>query len=186
MSARCPVCSHESRAAIEQAILNGKPKATVARTFGFTYTRGADGKVMGNHKVIQKHLDACMGEAFQKALEDRELASGEAMATRLRVLEAEVDKVIERANEGSVVMVGDVPLLDDEGRQVRTYDNRLILAAVREARANVELVAKLAGKVETDPEDLEATRMHLRSPEARRLLARLEELAATQDAEGTV
>src|SRR5687768_5143224 len=100
MSTRCPVCSHESRAAIEQAILNGKPKAQIARTFGFTYTRSKDGKVMGNHKVIQKHLDGCMGEAFKASLEAREMASGEALATRLRVLEAEVDKVLERANEG--------------------------------------------------------------------------------------
>lgn len=178
MSTRCPVCSHDSRAAIEQAILNGKPKAQIAKTFGFTYTRSKDQRVMGNHKVIQNHLDRCMGEAFKASLEAREMASGEAMATRLRVLEAEVDKVLERANAGEVVMVGDVPLLDDDGQQVRRYDNRLILAAIREARGNVELLAKLAGKVEQDPEDVDAVRKHLQSPEARRLLARLEELAA--------
>jgi len=181
-SRRCPVCSHDSRAAIEQAILNQKPHAQIAKTFGFTYTRSKDGKVMGNHKVIANHLDH-MGEAFREALDAREMASGEAMATRLRVLEAEVDKVLERANEGEVVMVGDVPLLDEEGRQVRRYDNRLILAAIREARGNVELLAKLAGKVENDPEDLDTVRAHLRSPEARRLLARLDELQAEADAE---
>lgn len=184
MSARCPVCSHDSRPAIEQAILNGKPKAQIAKTFGFTYTRSKDGREMGNHKVIQNHLDRCMGEAFKKSLEAREMASGEAMATRLRVLEAEVDKVLERANKGEPVMVGDVPLLDDEGRQIMRYDNRLILAAIREARGNVELLAKLAGKVENDPEDVDAVRKHLQSPEARRLLARLEELAAQAEREG--
>lgn len=183
-SRRCPVCSHDSRAAIEQAILNGKPHAQIAKTFGFTYVRGSDDKVMGNHKVIKNHLDH-MGEDFQKAMEDRDLASGEALAARLRVLEAEVDKVIARANEGQVVMVGDVPLLDDEGRQVIRYDNRLILAAIAQARANVELIAKLAGKVEADPTDTEATRQHLRSPEARRLLARLDELAAQEASKGT-
>lgn len=181
MSARCPVCSHESRAAIEQAILNGKPKAQVAKTFGFTYTRSKDQKVMGNHKVIQNHLDRCMGEAFKASMEAREMASGEAMTTRLRVLEDEVDKVLARANAGEPVMVGDVPLLDDEGHQVMRYDNRLILTAVREARANVEMMAKLAGKVENDPEDLDQVRAHLRSPEARRLLARLDELQADAD-----
>lgn len=182
MSARCPVCSHDSRAAIEQAMMNGKPAAQIAKTFGFTYTRSKDGKVMGNHKVIKNH-EAHMGEAFRQALEDREMASGEAMATRLRVLEAEVDKVLERANEGVPVMVGDVPLLDDDGRQIMRYDNRLILAAIREARGNVELLAKLSGKVETDPGDVEAVRRHLKSPKARRLLAELEELAAQEAAE---
>lgn len=183
MSVRCPVCSHDSRAAIEQAILNGKPKAQVALTFGFTYTRGSDQKVMGNHKVITNHLEH-MGEAFQKAMEDRDLASGEAMAARLRVLEEQVDVVIQRANAGKPLMVGDVPLLDDEGRQVMVYDNRLLLAAIGHARANVELIAKLAGKVENDPEDLDKVRQHLRSPEARRLLARLDELAAKAPQDG--
>lgn len=180
MSARCPVCSHDSRAAIEQAILNGKPKAQVAKTFGFTYTRSKDGATLGNHKVITNHLEH-MGEAFRESMEARELASGEAMATRLRVLEAEVDKVMERANKGEPVTVGDVPLLDDEGRPVMRYDNRLLLAAVQQARRNVELIAKLAGKVEADPTDTESVRQHLRSPEARRLLARLDELAAQQE-----
>lgn len=179
-SARCPVCSHPSRAAIEQAILNGKPKAQVARTFGFTYTRGSDGAQVPDHKKITVHLEH-MGDAFKASVEARDLASGEAMATRLRVLEAEVDKVIERANTGEPVMVGDVPLLNDDGRPVMRYDNRLLLAAIAQARANVELIAKLAGKVEADPTDTEAVRMHLRSPEARRLLARLDELAAAQE-----
>lgn len=160
--------------------MNGKPAATIAKTFGFTYTRSSDGREVGNHKPIQRHLDKCMGEAFKASIEAREMASGEAMATRLRALEAEVDKVLERANRGTPVLVGDVPLLDDEGRQVLVYDNRLVLAAIREARGNVELLAKLAGKVENDPEDLGALRAHLQSPEARRLLARLEAMAAEQ------
>lgn len=179
MSARCPVCSHDSRAAIEQALLNGKPKAQVAKTFGFVYRRGSDGKEMGNHKVMTNHLDH-MGEAFKASVEGREMASGEAMAARLRVLEAEVDRVIERANKGEPVMVGDVPLLNEDGSAVVRYDNRLLLAAIGHARANVELIAKLAGKVENDPEDLDAVRAHLRDPEARRLLQRLEELAAAE------
>lgn len=178
-SRRCRVCTHDSRPAIEQAILNGKAHAAVAKTFGFTYTRSKDGKVLGDHKVIANHIDH-MGDAFRKAMDERDLASGEALALRLRNLEAEVDKVLERANEGRPVMVGDTPLLDDEGRTVMVYDNRVILAAVAQARANVEMMAKLAGKIETDPEDLDTVRKHLTSPKARRLLAELEALAAQE------
>lgn len=180
---RCPVCSHESRAAIEQALMNGKPKATVAKTFGFTYIRSSDGREIGNHKALQKHVDKCMGEAFQKALADKELASGEAMVTRLRNLEAQVDKVIERANEGRVLMVAGVPLLDDEGKQITVYDDRILLAAVREARANVDLLARLAGKVEGEPADLDTVRRHLTDPRARKALAELEAIAAEQTGE---
>lgn len=180
-SARCPVCSHGSRAAIETAILNGKPRATIAKDFGFTYVRSKDDRVVGNAKAITRHVEKCMGDAFQKAIETRELASGERMATRLQALEDEVDAVIARAKEGRVLEVGGVPILDDDGKPVRLIDNRLILAAIGHARANVELLAKLAGKVETPPEGLDAIKAHLQSPEARRLLARLEELAATQE-----
>jgi len=176
-SVRCRVCSHDSRAAIEQAILNNKPKAQIALTFGFTYTRRKDNKVMGDHKVIANHIDH-MGEAFRAAMDDRDMASGEALAARMRALDAEVDKVIERANDGMPVMVADVPLLNDDGTPVMRYDNRLLLAAVREGRANIEMLAKLAGKVEAEPEDLDLVRAHLQNPKARALLAALEELTS--------
>lgn len=178
MAGRCTVCAHDSRAAIEQALMNGKPKSAVARQFGFTYTRKSDGKVMGDHKIMERHADKCMGEAFRKAIEDRELASGEAMLARLRRLEAEVDTVIERAQKGDPIMSGDIPLLDDDGQIMYRHNDRVLLAAVREARANVELMAKLAGKVEGEPVDLDQVRAHLQTPEARRLIAQLEELQA--------
>lgn len=184
MSARCRVCSHESRAAIEQALMNGKPKATVAKMFGFTYTRRKDQAVVGDHKVLENHLNRCMGEAYQKALEDRELASGEAMITRIRALEAQVDLVIERANKGEEVTNNGVPLLEQDGSPKVRYDNRLILNAVAQGRANIELMAKLAGKTEGETGDLDEVRRHLTSPEARRLLAKLDELAATRATEG--
>lgn len=176
----CQVCVHESRLAIEQAILNGKPKAAIARTFGFTYTRSKDGKVMPDHKVIARHADRCMAGAYQKAVEERENQSGVAIAARLAYLDEQVDLVITKAREGRPVMVGDVPLLNDDGTEMKAYDWRLLLAAVREGRSNAELVAKLSGRVEHDAEDLDAIRRHLDTPEARKLLARLEELAATQ------
>lgn len=178
----CKVCHHPSRLAIEQAILNGKPKAGIARDFGFTYTRSKDSQEVPDHKVIQRHIDSCMPDAYQKAMEEREAESGVAMAARLRYLDEQVDLVIEKAKEGVPVLVGDVPLLDEEtGAVIKRYDFRLLLAAVREGRGNMEMLAKLAGRTEQDPEDLDRLRKHLDSPEARLLLARLDELAAQAD-----
>lgn len=179
---RCQVCTHPSRLAIEQAILNAKPKSAIARDFGFTYTRSSDGATMPNHKAIARHAGRCMANAYERAVANQENKSGEQIVKRLEQLDEEVDRVIEAARKGFPVMVGDVPLLDDEGRQVMRHDWRLLLAAVREGRANAELVAKLAGKVEGDAGDLEAARRHLESPEARRLLQELERLQAAEDA----
>lgn len=182
MAKPCGICIHDSRLAIEQAILNGKPLTQIARQFGITYT-SAKGAEVGDHKAVQRHRDNHMAAAYQAAVQDREVKSGQAMADRLAQLEAEVDKVIARANEGEVVMVGDVPLLDDEGREMRRYDSRLLLAAVREARGNVELLAKLAGAIpEGKAEELDAIRRRLENPQTRRLLAMLDELDAQDDA----
>lgn len=178
MATSCQVCTHESRAAIEQAILNAKPKAKIARDFGYFYM--SKGRQVPNTNAIKRHADRCMKGAYERAHANREKKSGEAIVSRLDMLDAEVDKVIAAVHEGTVVMVGDVPLLDDEGRQVKRHDWRLLLSAVAQGRANAELQAKLAGKVEGDPADLDAIRGHLGNPVARRLLAQLEELAAAQ------
>lgn len=177
----CAVCAHDSRAAIEQAILNGKPATTVARTFGLTY-QGKNGETP-NHKVVTNHRDRHMPVSYQQAMKDRETQAGNAMAARMRYLDEQVDVVIQRAAKGTPVIVGDAPLLDDEGRQVLTYDNRLLLAAIREARGNVELTAKLAGAIpEGKAEELDRMRDLLKSPQARRLMAQLDALDAQEDA----
>jgi len=182
---RCRVCTHDSRAAIEQAILNQKPHAQIALTFGITYRQGGpDGKLKGNNKAIARHV-AHMGETFQKAVQERDLASADAMVARLRALEEHVDTVLEHALKGDPIMVEGVAILHHvTGEPLVRYDDRLILRAVSEGRKNVALLAQLAGKVETGPEGLELLRAHLDTPEGRRLLAQLDELAAIQAEQG--
>lgn len=177
----CGVCVHPSRKAIETAILNQKSMTAIARDFGFTYTRTKDDAVVGDHKAIQRHRDGCMPGAYQRAMEEREVQSGVAIAARLEELEEHVSKVLDEAWKGVPVVVGDVPLLNEDGSPVMRHDLRLVLAAVREGRGNMELLGKLTGRTEQDPEDLDAVRKHLSSPEARRLLAELEALAAAED-----
>lgn len=183
MARPCAVCIHPSRAAIEQAILNGKAASGIARDFGFTYTRRTGekaGEEAPDHRIVTRHRDQHMGKAYATAVAEREVQSGVAIAKRLEVLDEKVDLAIEHALEGEPVLVGDAPLLNDDGTQVMRRDWRLLLAAVREGRANAELLAKLAGRTESDTPDLDAIRQHLGSPEARKLLQQLEELAARE------
>lgn len=181
MARPCSVCVHPSRLAIEQAVLNQKPLATIAKDFGITYTRRKDDAQVGDHKVIQRHRDQCMADAYQKAVADRQGESGTEIAARLRYLDEKVTETIEAAMVGEPVMVGDVPLLDDEGRPMMRRDWRLLLAAVREGRGNAELLAKLAGRTDDDPADADLTRADLENPDIRRHLAEVERLRMEHD-----
>jgi hypothetical protein len=183
MPSPCRVCIHESRAAIEQAILSGKPASQIAKNFGFTYTTRKAGKVMGDHKVITRHRDECMREAYDRSQADRDAITGNAMAARIAYLDEQVDHVIQVARQGETVMFDGVPLLNDDGTPVKRYDERLLLAAVRTARMNVEVMAKLSGAIpEGKSEELDAMRDLLKSPEARKLLAALDALDVQKDA----
>jgi hypothetical protein len=180
MAKPCTVCNHPSRLAIEQAILNGKTLSAVATSFGFVYVskRGTpDETEKPDHKIIQRHRDNCMAHAYATAMAEREQESGAAIAARLRYLDEQVDTVIQATLKGEPIMVGDVALLHDDGTMVMRHDFRLLLRAVGEGRRNMDLLARLAGKTDTDPADLDAIRAHLESPRARALLAELERLA---------
>lgn len=181
---RCSVCSHDSRAAIDQAILNQKSLASIARTFGFTY-KGKDDKPTPDHKIIARHRDRCMPDAYQEAVKDAKTTSGLQIANRLKYLDEQVDLVIETARKGHPIMVGDAPLLDDDGKPVwaiHVPELRALLAAVREGRQNAELLGRLAGTV-TDPDDeaLEAIRQAQSDPKVRAILAELDRAMADAD-----
>lgn len=184
MARPCRVCNHESRAAIEQAILNGKAASRIARDFGFTYTVRT-GKKAGtqapDHRIVTRHRDDHMGKAYQAAMEKREADSGNAIVNRLAFLDETVDQVIARAQEGRVLEVQGVPLLDDAGEPIRARDERLILYAVSQARENAHLALKLSGRTETDPAALERIRAGIQDPAVRKMLADLEARLASLD-----
>jgi hypothetical protein len=181
----CAVCQHPSRAAIDMALLNGKPLTGLALTFGFTYIDGKTGATKGDHKVIARHRDKCVPDAYQAAMRENKTEAGAAIAARLRFLDEKVDDVIREAEKGTPLMIGDTPMLDEDGNVVhyKTVGQlRAILSAVGQARANAELVSRLSGAVpDPDDEDMEKVRKALESPQARRLLAELDEHLAAQE-----
>jgi hypothetical protein len=157
---------------------------SIARTFGFTY-EGKDGEPKPDHKIVKRHRDRCMPDAYQEAVKDAKTTSGLQIANRLKYLDDQVDLVIETARKGHPVMVGDAPLLDEEGKPVwaiHVAELRALLAAVREGRQNAELLGRLAGTV-TDPDDeaMEAIRQAQMDPKVRKALADLDRLMADAD-----
>lgn len=184
---RCPVCDHPSVLGINQAILNGKSFRAIARDFRVGSERS--GEFRPDHKKVSRHAEGCMATSFQAVQEANLTAQGAAIQARMKYLDEQVDQAIADALEGDVVMLGDTPMLDDEGQMVRrrTISHiRALLAAVREGRQNQALIAKLAGAMPDEDQDaLERARAGLEDPTARRIIQELEErLAELETAAG--
>jgi hypothetical protein len=184
---RCAVCEHPSVLGINAAILNGKSFRAIARDFKIGSERS--GTFTPDHKKVSRHAERCMATSYQQIQETNLTTQGKAIQARLQYLDEQVDLAIADAREGEVVMVGDAPMLDADGQQMRRRSAahlRVLLAAVREGRHNQALIAKLAGALpDEDGTELEAMKRLLESPEARRLVQQLEEvLAAEAQAEG--
>jgi hypothetical protein len=184
----CSVCQHNSRLAIDQAVLNGKALRAIARDFGIGSGEPGTETFKPDHKKVERHRDRCMGEAYRAAREADLEASGLALVNRMKQLDEVVDEVLARERKGIVVYdsEGIAPLLDDDGQPLRRYNDRTILAAVQQARRNTEIRAKLSGAVpDGDPEALARQRDLLSDPKARRLMAELDALLNGGDQEVT-
>lgn len=172
---------------INAAVLNGKSYRAIARDFKIGSE--SSGSFRPDHKKVMRHAEGCMETSYQKVQESNLTAQGEVLHARMKFLDEQVDVAIADALKGEPLMVGDVPMLNDDGspQTVRTVAHvRALLAAVREGRQNAALVAKLAGALpESDEAELEAMRKMLDNPAARHLVVKLEELlAAEAQAEG--
>lgn len=182
----CQVCQHPSRLAIDQAILNGKALRAIARDFGIGAHPGTE-QFRPDHKKVERHRDKCMGEAYQAAKAADLEASGLALINRLKELDEAVDEVLTRARKGEPIYDGEgvTMLMDTDGvTPLMRYSDRMILAAVQQARKNTEVRARLAGAVtDADPEALERQRAALQNPEVRRLMAQVDEILAKGDQE---
>jgi len=181
----CSVCSHPSRLAIEQALVNGKGLRPVARDFGIgSGVHGTD-SFRADHKKLERHRDRCMKEAYHRAREAGEVEAGAAIATRLNELDGVLDEVIARLRAGEVIMLDGQPLLNEDGSLRRRWKDTPLLMAVNEARHNLELRHKIAGALSGADEDgLDAARQALATDAGRKALQELEETLARIEAEG--
>jgi hypothetical protein len=183
----CSVCQHGSRLTIDQAILNGKALRAIARDFGIGSGEPGTPTFKPDHKKVERHRERCMGEAYRAAKAADLEASGLALVNRMKELDEVTDEVIKRHRDGEVVYdaEGIQVLMDEDGVTPRKrYNDRMLLAAVQQARRNTEIRAKLAGVTpDGDPDALNRQRDLLKSPEARRLLAELDRLANEADQE---
>lgn len=168
----CPVCAHPSRAAIDQALVNGKSMRGLARDFD-----------LGDHKKIARHRDKCMAEAYQTARKESVEVAGNALSRRLDELDAVVDESLGRLRAGKKVIRDDLPVLLDDGTHLMYYDEPGLMRTIREARRNLDTRMRLAGiGADGDESEVAAARAGLEDPEMRRLAIEWEKrLAETSD-----
>ena len=179
----CSLCQHPSRHAIDQALLNGKGLRPIATDFQIgSGTPGTD-TFRADHKKVERHRDRCMAEAYRHAQEQSLDDSGMALVDRMHHLDQVVDETLARLREGAVITDANGPMLHPEtGEPLKRHNDSAILAAVREARRNVEMRARLAGSLpEGDQDALDQARRLLDSPEARRRVAELEAMLAERN-----
>ena len=177
---RCRICQHPDRAAIEQAIVNGRALRDIARTFGIGSHPGTP-DFRPDHKIISRHRDEHMSALWQQTRTETLEEQGNALHRRMDELDAAVNETLGRARKGTPRFdIDGLPVLDPQtGEQRVDYPDRLILAAVREARRNVDMRARLEELIpEGDADAVATARAALENPEARRAVADLEALLA--------
>lgn len=178
----CSICSHDDRAAIDAALVNGKPLRQIARTFGIGSGQQGTDTFKPDHKKVSHHRDRCMGRAYAAAVQEREVQAGNALVDRMATLDEVVDETLTRLRQGTALSDRNGPMLSEDGRPVMVYNDRAILAAVREARQNVEMHARLAGALpEGEADAVAAARAMLGTPEARALVQNVEQYLADQE-----
>lgn len=177
-NSRCQVCNHPDLAAIDNAILAGKEHRKIARDFRLgSHVKDTDPKpFVADHKVVSNHISRCLPKVYQAAVRDATVTHGAVIANRLRFLDECVDEVIAEARKGTPVTSEDgTPYLNPDGTPLTRGNHRMVLAAVAQARANAEMLAKLSGAApEEDHAALDAARAGLSDPVARGLMADLE------------
>lgn len=167
---RCQVCEHESRQAIEQALVNGKSARGISRQF-YIGSGGTDPATFKpDHSKVTKHRDRCMAATFQAATTEARVEAGSALIARVAEADQAIDEVLARARRGEAMFDPEgMPMIDMlTGQQVRHYRESTILAAVDRMVKVTDLRARLAGAIPDEDRDaIEQARAALDSPASR-------------------
>lgn len=131
MPRTCTICSHPERTAIEKALLAGKANRRVAAQFGIT------------EQAVRRHAEH-IPPKLAKSHEAKEVARAD---TLLAMVRSQYDRALRHIEAAERVL-----------KQARRSKNRRdILDAIRtagvpmrEARRNVELLAKMVGQIPPD------------------------------------
>ncbi|HEV2124213.1 MAG TPA: hypothetical protein VGW38_15745 [Chloroflexota bacterium] len=121
----CSVCSHPAVEVINHALVAGEAAAAVSARY-----RTESGRPLGR-MAMQRHRDEHVPEALAKAQEAAEVAHGDDLLAQVRSLQTRTLSILDTAETSGQLMAA--------------------LAAIREARGCLELLAKLVGQLDERP-----------------------------------
>jgi hypothetical protein len=113
----CTICTHERRAEIDAALLDGEPYRVIAI------------RCEASASAVQRHREH-LPSFIVKAHEAQEVAQADTLLEQVRSLQTRALSILDKA--------------EDAG------DLRTAVSAIREARATVELFAKLSGELQQE------------------------------------
>jgi len=127
MPRSCTVCEHPDRGAIDEALVGGASNLSVSSLFGVSES------AVRRHKANHLPAKLVMARAAEEAAEEvaEEVAEADDLLGQVQDLQARTLAILEAA-EGS-------------------NQHRTALSAIREARSNLELLAKLLGELDERP-----------------------------------
>ena len=117
MPRTCTICTHESRADIDAALVAETPYRHIAARYGTS--TGA----------LQRHREHLPNQLV-KAREAEEVTQADTLLEQVRSLQTRALSILDRADKAG--------------------DLRTALGAIREARSNLELLAKLLGELQQE------------------------------------
>jgi len=85
MPRTCTVCAHADRAAIDAALVQGRPIRDISLQFGV------------GHMALHRHKTAHLSQALAKAQEAQEVARGDALLAQVRELQARATSILDAA-----------------------------------------------------------------------------------------
>jgi hypothetical protein len=119
MPRSCTICSHESRDAIEDAVIAGTPKRRIASRYGVT------------ERAVRHHTREHLPALLALARDAERAARADSLLDRIEALQSRTLAILEATEE--------------------THDHCVALAAIREARGNLELIGEVTKELDRTP-----------------------------------
>jgi hypothetical protein len=134
---RCQICTHPKREQIEHSVIETDNKRVTAKKFKISYYS------------LEHHFQKHVPKSLELAAAARKVRLGDNMLEEIELLHETTMQILTEAREGQPLVSNGVPVLVG-GKPVMVSDHRAALAAIKEARGNIELTAKLSGKLQPE------------------------------------
>lgn len=128
------MCDSEHKAEVEVALTSGEPIRAVAKRYGL------------GRMAISRHRDNHLSPAIAEVVEERQKRGAAKLVDRLEGLVKRAERLMDHAEHGHKLVCPSC-----KTGVVVSANSTAALAAMRELRANLELLGKVTGELDSRP-----------------------------------